>query len=116
MCLLIMSTIALNCQSRENKIREHRNNVCADLAIPDAARVKTGQRLNSQHYNALVDHCKDLARCLEAEQCVRKVTEWERNCETERVRELQDSWLPGNLNPRFRCSIPKPLCKQRSED
>jgi hypothetical protein len=108
--LLLATMIVLNCQSSENQIRETRDSVCSDIQIPDAARVRPGQRLENSHYNALVDHCADLARCLRYEQCVRKITEWERDCQTERVRALEDQWLPGAFTPRFKCGIPKPLC------
>lgn len=108
--LLLATMIVLNCQSSENQIRETRDSYCSDIQIPNAARVRPGQRLQNSHYNALVDHCADLARCLRYEQCVRKITEWERDCQTERVRALEDQWLPGAFTPRFECGIPKPLC------
>ncbi|WP_080635529.1 hypothetical protein [Leptospira weilii] len=120
--VLLMITIA--CQSPANRVREERNEACRgsfrstnfslakppETSRPVAKQIDGSWFVASSRYNAYRVHAKDLARCLEYEQCVRKWTEWERNCADDRIDILESSLLPGIFHIRRKCVLEKPVC------
>ena len=112
--LTLALTMLFACQSPASQIRETRESACHSsfasvnhtLRIPP--EVMRGPL--TSRFNHLVTHAQDLSRCLACESCVRKWTEWERNCQNQRVAILEGSYFPGAFLPRAECSIPAPVC------
>ena len=120
MTLIIAHFACRSVPDRARAIRDTQCNVSfqTGLVIPDKARVPHSEiralgPLNyvpASRYNSLANHAGDVARCLKAEECLRRWTEWERECAQERVRILESSLLPGSLSRRRRCGVQKPAC------
>ncbi|MBE7439110.1 MAG: hypothetical protein HS115_11685 [Spirochaetales bacterium] len=116
------------CLSLPQEARVRRDNVCqgsfkstaGTLIIPPEAVVAPRELRTIEHshfvpafrYNHLVTHAADLSRCLQAEQCLRKWTEWERDCRAEQIRQLRHSPLPAALQLFQSCKITKPACPE----
>lgn len=117
-------TILIACQSQGNRVRDQRNDECKgsfrsnnfaltkpiETGRPSAIEIKREWYVTSGRYNAYRVHAKDLSRCLLMEQCVRKWTEWERNCAEDRIRSLESSLLPGIFSVRGGCDLIRPVC------
>jgi len=98
------------------------NSTAGTLIIPPEAVVSRSEIRTIEHsnfipafrYNSLTTHAADLSRCLAAEQCLRKWTEWERDCAQERIRRMRHSPLPPALQLFQSCQLTKPACKEAS--
>lgn len=117
--LILMLTIAFACRSQGSEIRHIRETACKSsfasagytLRIPP--EVIRGEL--EARFDNLITHAQDLSRCLACESCVRSWTEWERNCQNQRVEILEGSYFPGAMMPRAKCSIPEPVCSMCSD-
>ncbi|EKQ40247.1 putative lipoprotein [Leptospira interrogans str. 2003000735] len=123
-CLLLVLMTLTACQSQANRARSDRNEACRgsfrstnftltkppETSRPVAKQIEGDWYVTSSRYNAYRIHAKDLARCLEHEQCVRSWTEWERNCADDRIDILESSWIPGVFHIRRKCELTKPIC------
>ncbi|AOP32561.1 hypothetical protein A0128_00915 [Leptospira tipperaryensis] len=123
-CLPALIMILIACQSQGNRVREQRNDECKgsfrsngfSLVKPvetggtPAIQINDEWYVTSKRYNAYRLHAKDLSRCLYREQCVRKWTEWERDCAEDRIKILESSLLPGIFSIRSSCVINQPVC------
>ncbi|MBM9499357.1 hypothetical protein JWG44_03740 [Leptospira sp. 201903071] len=116
--------ILIACKSQGNRVREERNEDCkgsfrsngftlvkpVETGKPPAIQIDGEWYVTSGRYNAYRIHAKDLSRCLSKEQCLRKWTEWERNCAENRIRILESTILPGIFSGRSGCDLNQPVC------
>lgn len=122
--LPVLLTILIACRSPANRVRDQRNEQCkgsfssvnytltipAEASSPPAIKINGEWFVSSGRYNAYRIHAKDLSRCLFKEECVRKWTEWERDCSELRVGVLESSLIPGIFSVRRSCELNQPVC------
>lgn len=123
-CLPVLLMILIACQNQGNRVRERREEDCKgsfrsnnfaltkpiETGKPPEIEINGTWYVTSGRYNAYRVHAKDLSRCLLREECVRKWTEWERDCAENRIRILESSLIPGIFSIRSRCDLHQPVC------